>query len=258
KSDGTGPGTMLVADLAAGPGSSSPGQLTAAGGLLFFTADLPFPGFTVPSLLHRSDGTAAGTFAIGPPAFGLGAVGSTVFFGGFDATACTELWKRDGTAAGTTIVKDIYSGCGFPCGVEEVCPGNSSPAVFADVGGTLYFTADDGTHGRELWKSDGTASGTVLVKDIDPDPSPYPEPGPAAITDVAGTAFFTADDGTSGRELWRSDGTEAGTIRVADIRPGPEGGTGPGANIPQGLVARGSTLFLAADDGQTGPELWRS
>ena len=54
--------------------------------------------------------------------------------------------------------------------VKDINPGSSSsgPADLTNVNGTLYFQADDGAHGFELWKSDGTAAGTVMVKDIDP------------------------------------------------------------------------------------------
>jgi ELWxxDGT repeat protein len=86
-----------------------------------------------------------------------------------------------------------------------------------EMGGEYYFAADDGVSGEELWKSDGTSAGTVLVKDIWGGSS---SSSPAELTVVGGTIFFTAQDVTSGRELWKSDGTSAGTVRVKDIRWG--------------------------------------
>src|SRR6516225_655075 len=74
-------------------------------------------------------------------------VGSTIFFSATDGPLRgVELWRSDGTRAGTRIVKDINFG-----------PGSSNPNYLTNVNGTLFFTADDGTHGAELWKSDGTA-----------------------------------------------------------------------------------------------------
>ena len=66
-----------------------------------------------------------------------------------------ELWKSDGTASGTELLKDIRAGSG-----------SSSPTQFTVMGDHLYFVATDGVHGKELWKSDGTTTGTVLVHDI--------------------------------------------------------------------------------------------
>jgi ELWxxDGT repeat protein len=69
------------------------------------------------------------------------------------------------------------------------------------VDGTLYFRADNGVNGVELWKSDGTAAGTVLVDDIRPG-GVNMHSNPQELTNVSGTLFFRADDGVDGIELW--------------------------------------------------------
>src|SRR5262249_45487922 len=121
-----------------------------------------------------------------------------------------ELWKSDGTPAGTRMVKDINPA------------GNSSPQYLTNVNGTLFFAADDGVNGSELWKSDGTAAGTVMVKDIFPS---FYSSYPGNLTNVNRTLYFSAYDGgfivgAHGRELWKSDGTTTGTTMVKDIFPG--------------------------------------
>lgn len=91
-------------------------------------------------------------------------------------------------AADTYLVKDIFPGIA-----------NSTPENLTNVNGTLFFRANDDAHGIELWKSDGTPTGTVLVKDIIPGSSGSV---PKSLINVNGTLFFTADDGIHGRELW--------------------------------------------------------
>ena len=132
-------------------------------------------------------------------------------------------------------------------GVDSINPqnraaaGDSKDAV--TVGGILYFTADDGATGDELWKSDGTAAGTVLVKDINPAPRAAT---PSRLTAVGGTLFFTADDGSP----------RPGAVEVRrHRRPAPcwSRTSGPAASsgYPDDLTAVGGTLFFTADDGST-------
>jgi len=164
-------------------------------------------------------------------------VNGTIYFIANDGVNGQELWKSDGTSAGTVMVSDIRPGAS-----------SSNISVMANIDGTLYFTANDGTNGAELWKSDGTSSGTVLVKDIFSGPSnAYPN----LFTNVNGTLFFRATDGTNGDELWKSDGTSSGTVLVKDINPG-------GNSSPQVLANVNGTLFFMASDGTNGGELWKS
>jgi ELWxxDGT repeat protein len=162
-------------------------------------------------------------------------VGGTVFFTPDTPTTGDELWKSDGTEAGTVRVKDIRPGSA-----------GSSPQSLTDLNGTLYFFAYDGTSGG-LWKSDGTEVGTVRVKDIW-------EEGRLSdlrhLTNVNGTLYFSANDGIHGDELWTSDGTEAGTVMVAELAEG-SGGSGPGL-----FTEVAGKLFFVASDDLHGGELW--
>ena len=113
------------------------------------------------------------------------------------------------------------------------------------VGDTLFFVADDGVHGKDVWSSDGTDVGTVLVKDLAGN-------APGALTNAGGTLFFAANDGVNGRELWTSDGTDAGTVLLKDIRLGQY------SSFPSLLTYVGDSVFFTAQDGLHGEELWSS
>ena len=176
--------------------------------------------------------------------FDLTAVDDALFFDGYDSSHGGELWRSDGTIAGTRMVKDIRPG---PGGSYS---DSSYPNELTDVHGTLFFAANDGAHRRELWRSDGTRSGTRMVRDIKPGAR---DSYPNDLTAVHRHVYFAADDGRHGRyELWRSDGTRAGTTLVKDIWPGFRG------SKPGDLTAVGGTLYFAARDAKHGRELWRT
>jgi trimeric autotransporter adhesin len=166
------------------------------------------------------------------------AVGNISYFTASDGTTGYELWKTDGTTAGTVLVKDINSGAG-----------DSYPSNMTNVAGILFFTADDGANGLELWKSNGTAMGTALVKNIKAGANgSYP----SNFLRVDNKLFFVADDGVNGSELWKTDGTTAGTILVKDIYTGMED------SHPKNLTNANGTIFFTATDATNGDELWKT
>jgi ELWxxDGT repeat protein len=169
-----------------------------------------------------------------------GVAGTLFFISGEDQRGYGgNLWKSDGTEAGTVRLRTFTSG------------GYGARRNLTGVGGTLFFTAAE-SHGDELWKSDGTEAGTIEVRDINP--NDFCSSSPSSLTDVGDTLFFTADDGIHGRELWKSDGTRSGTVRVKDIDPDDEGYD----SGPSSLTDVGGRLFFSADDGAHGRELWKS
>ena len=247
KSDGSLAGTALVKDINPGVGNSVPGGMFLYKYEVYFAA---YDGGSSNPSFWKSNGTGTGTIKLKDidPWWGNTVVSTAryfcvsnniLYFSAIDHsnTDGTVFWKTDGTSAGTQIIKDINPTSGASI---------SGPLYLTDVNGTLFFSADDGVHGRELWKSDGTANGTQLVSDI------IPGSGGSfmfGLTSFAGKLYFQNVDFTNYRSyLWSSDGTVQGTEKVAD----------PGiSNVGAGnMLSAGNKLYISGYTSQYGGELY--
>jgi ELWxxDGT repeat protein len=208
---------------------------------------------------------------------GLTNVNGALFFTASDGVNGIELWKSDGTPAGTVMVRDIVPG-----------PTGSTPSKLTAVGNTLFFVAYTPSTGNELWKSDGTAGGTVMLKDIS---GGYSSSSVDNLTNVNGRLFFTAFNAADQSQVWQSDGTSSGTrvvstpaggawatrlvasgnrvywkendtVRVYDRSAGTVSTVGGNYTSPllspSNRVDINGTLFFVANDAAGGSELWKA
>jgi ELWxxDGT repeat protein len=225
-SDGTPAGTRAAFTL---PEVDAVSSLTGLGTELYFVGSQDFT-----SNAWRSDGTLAGTrpvtaFPSGSSLFATQFVraGGAVWF----MAGSGHLWRTDGTATGTVEVA-------HPHLVTEM----------TSFQGRLYFLAQASPTTRALWRVNDDATGIVHL-------ALFPGTGAGAgifdLTEHAGHLYFAAE-GAGGLELWRSDGTSAGTAIVRDIVPGPEG------SGVRDLTSTPAALFFSAEDGARGREPWRT
>ena len=248
RTNGTVAGTYMAKDIYPGEGDGFVGSLFTVDDKMLFIGQDGVHG----NELWTSDGTADGTYMVkdlypGPDAGVIGQfflLGEVVYFTGQDADG-GGLFQHDGTLGGTYRVKTIRPGA--PCNL-------AMPTI---IGDRAIFFADDGVHGREPWVTNGTAEGTSLVMDIYPgaQASVY-LPQPVVLGDYV--YFFSSQPAstnlwkTDGSEqhtlrvseenicnepmikvvdnqiyfghsenygqLFRSDGTPEGTVKLATLR----------------------------------------
>ena len=311
KSDGTPAGTTLI------PGTGSTTALVAASSRVFYvpvnaskdiwTSDgtsttkvvtmLNQPvGMTAlgSSLIYWGDGsggrdlwqaTATGASDIkplgqNPVLVDFGVSGSEVYFSAHDSAHGTELWKSDGTATGTSMVVDLNPGSGdgyagfFPPipymnGVVFTGnPGTSSQLYYTDgtAAGTVSFgmTTQNAIHSpphangstlffgddQTLWEA--TSPGPATVSMVAPISLPTP-PSPSNFVTMGSKLYFLANAGNDGPQLWSSDGTAAGTVRVS-----PSGMLDASTPYDKGMVVLGNKLYFSAASSIGAPHLYVS
>ena len=240
RTDGTASGTTLVSNIRPGTASSSPTNLIEANGYLLFLADDGTNG----QELWRNDGTVSTLVANIMTTAGTGSsitsitlLGGQIYFWANHLSWGNELWKSDGTPSGTVLVKDIRSGTS-----------SSKPTAVSLIasGSRLYFGAQDSTtFGVELWTSDGTSTGTVMVRDI---ATGTTSSNPQNMVAWGTSSVLFQANG----ELFVSDGTSVGTAMVKDLSPSTT------ASAPRNLIRLGNQVIFSADDGVVGLEPWRS
>jgi ELWxxDGT repeat protein len=232
--DGTPAGTLQLTNA-----TTKPTGLVELAGQAFFAA-------RADGLLYASDGTPNGTRAIARAHEAVTMTNALFPFGGglllfttppASTGLSTGLWRFSGTAGEATIVKR------FP----------NTPAISrvaaASIGTALLFTAQLSNAGMQLWATDGTLPGTVLLKEFPA--SPAAASAPPEIVSIGGRAVFIADDGMHGIEPWVSDGTPGGTRMLRDI-------SAAGSSLPMEPVAIDGLAYFSAGDPEHGRELWQT
>jgi len=231
----------LIKDIRPGTIGSTPANVAGPFRLngrtpdvVLFTADDGTHGFEP----WCSDGTEAGTSMLGdlnPGAASSGAhywveVGNgLLLFAANDGTHGEELWRTDGTAAGTYLLRDIAPGATRGTYLQQS----------ARLLGNVYFGGAGPAGEIGLWRSNGVV--TSFVVSVRNSLTAIPQ----QMTAFAGRVYFVVDDGQSGSEPWVTDGTQAGTVRFADLNPGS------GSSSPRFLTVAGDRLFFAAFTGTT-------
>ncbi len=131
----------------------------------------------------------------------------------------TELWGTDGTPAGTKIVRDIYhDSWNGVTALSAPPPATQEAPDLRMFNGKMHFSANDSTHGTELWYSDGSASGTQMLIDIMVGRFRGCYFKENAVYN--GKLYFAADSNQyQGTEPWVTDGTAQGTFLLKDINP---------------------------------------
>jgi ELWxxDGT repeat protein len=262
-SDGTKAGTKMVKDIFPGPTSSGVAWMQRFNDKVVFQAQSDVDTGTE---LWISDGTEAGTYMVmdihifgSSSPSGFTQLNETQFIFAakdFDSETYNEkvqrwLWISDGTEAGTRMLKDCEV---YHPGANAI---SDNSLHFARVGRKVFFKADskDQEFGEELWVTDGTETGTIMLKDINT----------SVVNELTGATagaqidwmtnfynekvFFKAYSIDHGAEPWVSDGTPEGTYMIKDMWPGVNASNLPnGSGVFTARVYNGKVYFRGHDE----------
>jgi ELWxxDGT repeat protein len=158
-------------------------------------------------------------------------------------------YLSNGKQTDTVSLEDVYHLNNFEPTLPQIPP-QPTGEFFFEYGGDVYFSASrPGGEGFELWRALAPFGELELVKDIHPG---IGWSDPTHFVDFDGELYFVASDPSNGREVWKTDGTTLGTVRVTDIA---QGGA---SSSPEELTVVDDYLFFSAQsDTNTGRELWR-
>lgn len=281
-SDGTKANTKMIGDVTKGPESSFFWDVEVIDSSCYFITN---SGASTLYLWHSNlqnpSPTLLKTFTVN----GIGGgqhgkftkVGNSVYFITRNFNYNIEIWKTDGTSAGTLKLTELPSNT-FP---EKLFSFNndlffsvSSSQIFPQLwkldtrlnlinnitniliksdfsiyNDKIFFSSNNESNGWEIWESDGTPEGTKQFLDIIPGST---NSFPYGFTVVNNFLFFCADDPISGREIWKTDGTISGTQMVKDIFKGVS------TSDPLNFRSFKNELFFIANDGENGREFWKS
>ena len=245
--------TWLAATVYNGSVSSYPGYSMSivVGDTLYFDANDGWFGTQMWAHDTSNGSTWKVTNINSPGAAGVGyffslLIGDTLYFdAGTDALG-NELWAHNTSNHSTWLVADINP---YVQNASNSHPGYSMEIL---VGDTMYFSANDGISGHELWAHDLSNASTWQVADIN-NGSHRSDPGLNLCVLVGDTIYFDAMNSTTGRELWAHDTSNHSTWLVADISPGAQSS---GFVDEGGEVLIDGIIYFGADDGVSGHELW--
>lgn len=166
-----------------------------------------------------------------------------VFFTANDSVNGEELWRTSGTESSSVLLKDINPGTNSAWNDFQ----GREFIVFLNK---VYFNANDGVNGDELWVTSGTSTNTLMLKDINTGTS---SSTPRNFFIFNNNLYFSALT-SAGTELWKTDGTESGTVMVKNINQK----TTSASSSPRFFTIYNNQLYFKAEDGVTGSQIWKT